>query len=213
LEHPELPLAGKPDLVERVGSDIWVVDLKTGLAQQEPTPEQRVQLLFYCGLVEAKLKKMPAHAAIQTTGGNRHAFAVDAHEVEEVFSRAVAMLKQINASDTEGLDVKLASPSVEACGWCSFRPACRPFFDTYDETWELPHALLFEVESAEVSPHGHTLRAVVRRPHWREGEQVHVVGFPFDEAPEIGEVWGAINFAGRSSSAVAAWNTTMFKWT
>lgn len=212
LRHPKLPLAGRPDLVERVQDEVWVVDLKTGLKQGEPTPAQRSQLLFYCGLVEASLGVSPTGAAVQTTGGQRHSFAVDPAQVHEVMDAAVAMLDRVNAVGAEGLSDSDATPSVSACSWCAFKPACGHFFDAYDETWSIPHALLFEIQTADVSPHGVSVEATVRQPDWRAREKVHILGFPFGSRPEVGETWGAVNFAGRSSSAVALWNTTVFKW-
>lgn len=212
LRHPHLGLAGRPDLVERVDGEVWVVDLKTGLKQDEPTPAQRTQLLFYCALVEAALGQLPAQAAVQTTCGDRHSFRVDACEVQDVIAAASSMLERINEPSPEGLAVSMASPSGEACGWCPFRPACGPFFDAYDETWRIPHALVFGVQAVDQSPHGYIVRATVKRPRWRANEEVHVVGFPFERAPAAGDLWGAMNFVGRASSAVAGWNTTVFQW-
>ncbi|MBY0287287.1 MAG: PD-(D/E)XK nuclease family protein [Mycobacteriaceae bacterium] len=212
LQHPQRPLAGKPDLVEHRTDGIWVIDLKTGLNQAESTPEQRQQLLFYCALVEAEIDELPSHAAIETTQGTRFPFAVDHREVQEVCERALAVLKEVNDVGDQGLNAAVANPSAEACGWCSFRPACAPFFEAYDETWPIAHALLFEVVSVDTSAHGHSVEAVVRLPMWRKGETVHVVGFPFDEPPQTGQLWGSVNFAGLASSAIANWNTTIFKW-
>ena len=183
LRHPHLQLAGRPDLVERVKDEIWVVDLKTGLKQDEPTSAQRTQLLIYCGLVEGVLGQLPSHAAVQTTRGDRHAFSVDGHEVQAVIDAALETLDRLNTSGAGGLRESLANPSAEACSWCAFRPACRPFFDTYDETWPIPHALLFEVQSTEHSPHGYSLQAIVHRPRWRSNEEVHMLGFPFKQSP------------------------------
>jgi PD-(D/E)XK nuclease superfamily len=92
LRHPHLPLAGKPDLVERVQGEIWVVDLKTGLKQEESTPPQRRQLLIYCALVEATLGELPSYAAVETTQNERHSFAVEPREVEGVVGDALGIL-------------------------------------------------------------------------------------------------------------------------
>lgn len=212
LQDPQWLLAGKPDLVEERVEGVWVVDLKTGLGQAEATPEQRQQLLFYCALVEAELNELPSHAAIETTQGARFPFAVDSPEVQDVRERALRVLEQVNAANHQGLPMAVANPTSEACGWCPFRPACAPFFDAYDETWPIPHALLFEVVSADTSAHGYSVEAIVQLPRWREGENVHVVGFPFDKPPQAGERWGSVNFAGLASSAIAQWNTTIFEW-
>jgi len=142
----------------------------------------------------------------------RHSFRVNAYEVQDVIESAASMLEQMNDPGTEGLAISTASPSATACGWCPFRPACGPFFDAYDETWQIPHALLFGIDAVDQSTHGYSVRATVARPRWRENEEVHVLGFPFGRVPATGDLWGATNFAGRVSSAVALWNTTVFRW-
>lgn len=212
LQHPQWPLAGKPDLVERHADGVWVIDLKTGLSQAEATSEQRQQLLFYCALVETALNELPSHAAIETSQGIRHPFEVDRQEVQDVCDRALDILKQVSDIGDSGLASALADPSLEACAWCSYRPACAPFFEAYDEAWPIPHALVFDVVSRDTSAHGYSVEAVVQRPRWREGQHVHIIGFPFNEPPEAGERWGATNFAGLASSAIALWNTTVFQW-
>lgn len=212
LQHSQLPLAGKPDLIERKPDGVWVVDLKTGLNQADPTDEQLTQLLFYSELVESEIGEAPSHAAIETTQGSRYWIAVDFHEVKMVRDRALSVLSQINELRGGELADSFASPSADACGWCSFRPACGPFFDAYDETWPIAHALLFEVVSVASSPHGYSLQATVRRPRWRENEELHVVGFPFATPPNVGELWASVNFAGRASSAIASWNTAVYRW-
>jgi hypothetical protein len=211
LRHKTLSLAGRPDLVERNQGTVWVVDLKTGLQQAEPTDSQRTQLLFYCALVESALGELPSHAAIESTRGCRHSFVVEAQEVQNVVEHALTMLEQLNASGTQGISRALAAPSPTACGWCSFRPVCRPFFQAYDERWPISHALLFRIQAVAHGRHGYEVKAMVMLPRWRKNEMVHLLGFPFDTQPQPGEIWGAVDFAGRATSAVAAWNTASLR--
>jgi len=212
LSHPFLPVAGQPDLVERVEGKLWVVDTKTGLRQGEPSAGQRDQLLLYCALVQSKLGEMPAFAAIETSRGERYSFAVDPNEVESLLERAVDVLDRFNSAAVAGLDVGLASPSPEACGWCPFRAACHPFFQAYEESWEISDAVLFMVESVDVHQHGAHVEGVVLLPSWRAERSFTSTGFPFQPLPTPGETWGAVDYVGTGSSAVAAWNTLTFKW-
>ncbi|BBY01510.1 hypothetical protein MSEO_20090 [Mycobacterium seoulense] len=212
LDHPSLPLAGQPDLVERVDGKIWVLDTKTGLRQANPSSDQRDQLLIYCALVQANLGEMPAAAAIETSRGERYSFAVDPNEVKTLVERAVDTLDRFNSAAADGFDESMASPSAEACGWCPFRIACHPFFRAYDETWEISHAVLFTVESADVREHGAHVEGVVHLPLWRADQKFTSTAFPFQPVPAVGETWGAADYVGTGSSAVAAWNTTTFRW-
>lgn len=213
LEHPELPIAGIPDLVERTDDDqLWVVDTKTGLRQADPSPEQREQLLLYCGLVDANLGEMPAVAAIETTCGERFSFPVDPGEVTKVLDRTVETMNRFNAAADISFTGDLASPAPETCGWCPYRIACLPFLQAYEEDWEMSHTVLFRVESAEAREHGAYVEGVVDLPGWRAGQSFVSVGFPFGALPVAGELWAATDYVGRGSSAVASWNTTTFKW-
>ncbi|WP_142282745.1 hypothetical protein [Mycobacterium aquaticum] len=127
------------------------------------------------GLVESEIGEFPSHAAIETVEGTRHSIAVDADEVQQVRDRALpvldsalSVLDRVNDSMLGELDSSLASPAAAVCGSCSFRPACAPFFEAYDETWPTAHPLLFEVVTVDSSPHGYRLQATVRRRRWRE---------------------------------------------
>lgn len=212
LRHRRLPLAGRPDVVDRMEGDLWVVDLKTGLSQSEPSPAQRQQLLFYCELVRSEVGQFPKMAAVESTRGERYSFRVEPDEAQEVVDRALAMLNTLNSAWEGGLSDSLANPSESTCGWCPFRPVCGPFFNAYEQSWPIAHALLFRVDSLNHGLHGYEVEATVVQPLWRKNEGVHVVGFPFDVEPRTGDLWGAADFAGRANSAVAAWNTRLAKW-
>ncbi len=179
---PELcrtPVVGS-DLFERRKGQLWVVDLKTGVREAEPTPAQRDQLLFYCGLVDAVIGQKPTHAAVSTTSGDQYHLSFEWPEVEKVLDDAVNILMQLNLAGSAGMDESQATPIAESCGCCPYLPACDPFFDACEETWPTPHALQFEIRSVEPSPHGLSVEAVVLRPGWRQGEDIHVLGFPFE---------------------------------
>ena len=213
LAHPVLQLAGRPDLVRRVDGALWVIDLKTGLHQGEPTAVQKAQLLLYCALVEANLGEMPARAAVETTRADHHSFRVEGSAVREVVGAASAALAGFNAAAAKGLGDDLAQPSVTNCAWCSFRVACRPFFERYDPSWAIADALVIMVDSIYVEKDRSHMKAVVQQPEWRCGERVDLIGFPFRTTPAPGQVWATADFVGQGSSSVASWNTTTHRWT
>ena len=189
-----------------------MVDLKTGLAQSEPSPAQRSQLLFYCELVRSALGELPTAAAVESTGGQRFPISVTDEEVQAVVDQAITMLERLNSTCKSELTEDLATPSESTCCWCHFRPVCGPFFRTYDECWPVAHALLFHVDHVSIGIHGYEVEASVVLPRWRAGERVHAVGLPFAIEPKVGDVWGAADFAGRAHSAVGTWNTRLAKW-
>lgn len=185
LRHSTMPLAGRPDLVMRAEGELCVVDLKTGLAQSEPSLAQRSQLLFYCELVRSALGELPTAAAVESTREQRFPISVTDEEVQAVVDQAITMLKTLNSACESGLTETLASPSESNCGWCHFRPVCRPFFRAYDQSWPIAHALLFRVDYASSGIHGYEVEATVVLPHWRAGERVHAVGLPFGTEPKV----------------------------
>jgi len=212
LEHPRLPIAGIPDLVERIDKQLWVIDIKTGLNQADPSPEQRLQLLIYCGLVHATLGEMPTYAAVETTRGDRFSFVVDRDEVEDSLGSAVEAVNLFNSAAENGFTETLASPAPDACKWCPYRTACRPFLLSCKKDWEISHTVLFRVTSAAVHDHRSVVEGVVTLPNWHVNQTFVSVGFPFEELPSVGETWAATDYVGGVPSAVASWNTITFRW-
>lgn len=212
IRHRTLPLAGRPDLVERIEEILVVIDLKTGLRQADATASQRTQLLLYCELIRSEIGECPAQASVESTRGELFSFAVDDQQIEEVVDRALTTFNSLNTATEQGLNESFATPSEAACGWCPFRPICGPFFNAYDQSWPIAHALLFRIRSVRQGVHGYEVEADVVQPQWRAGEAIHIVGLPFPSPPSDGDVWGAVDFAGRANSAVSAWNTRVAKW-
>ena len=124
----------------------------------------------------------------------------------------MVMFRTLNSAGIAGLSESLANPSEATCGWCPFRPICAPFFEAYDESWSIAHALLLQVVSVRMGLHGYAVEAIVLQPGWRATECMHVVGFPFEVKPRAGDVWGAADFTGRANSAIGSWNTRLAKW-
>jgi hypothetical protein len=211
LDHPTLPLAGKPDLVDRIDGDVWVVDLKAGLGQKEATESQRKQLLFYCALVEGCLGEMPRHVAIKTLRGEMSTMTVDSVEVHDLAAHAVEALTNFNSCAADGLDERFAKPSIDNCGWCPFRVACRPFFDSYSPDWDIPHAVVCFIDSLETQEDD-SVGATIWLPEWRTGTSLRLSGVAFGHSPILDDCWGIADYAGRASTAIAQWNTTAFDW-
>jgi CRISPR/Cas system-associated exonuclease Cas4 (RecB family) len=135
IEAVEAPLRGRPDRVIWFDGVAHIIDLKTCAPESEIRPEHRRQLLAYAYLFHERHKVWPATGTIQYVNGERQSFQVSPAEAQEVAQRMVRTLETVNTSTDEVLD--LATPSADACRWCSFKAACSPFFASVDESWEL----------------------------------------------------------------------------
>jgi RecB family exonuclease len=135
LTDGRLGLQGRVDRVEGPADDRCVVDLKTGLAQAEPTPEQRRQLLLYAHLVGVDSGVVPARVAIEDAAGRRWEQAITKDEVDDVVIAVVeARSSYADAANAESLP-SLAKPGPAVCRNCPFRPVCGPYWLALSTDW------------------------------------------------------------------------------
>jgi RecB family exonuclease len=126
MEDPATGIHGTPDRVERVAGRLRVVDLKSGLHQQEVTHEQRRQLLLYAHLVEVTLGQAPDDLIIVDISGHETRVPFDASDRAEVVQLAQQAREAWNSAISSGQPpYSLAAPGPSACRWCPFRVACR----------------------------------------------------------------------------------------
>lgn len=137
LEPDGVPLHGRADRVERHAGGVNLVDLKTGWTlPDELKPAHRQQLLTYAFLWHAVHGEWPRTASIQRLDGERLTFEVDPDEAESVASALIRALQSYNQHVSEKTPAhQLATPSPDACQFCSYRAACRPFFLAITPEW------------------------------------------------------------------------------
>jgi RecB family exonuclease len=137
LQLDGLPLHGRADRVERVGSEIELVDLKTGwMLGDDLKSDHRRQLLAYAYLWHAVHGEWPRTASIQRLDGTRLSFQVNPTEAEAVAADLVRAFNHFNDRVRSGTAaLHLASPSAENCNYCAYRAICRPFFAAVTDEW------------------------------------------------------------------------------
>jgi hypothetical protein len=137
LEPVGIPLHGRPDRVERNGSRVDLVDLKTGWTlPDELKSSHRRQLLAYAFLWHAVHGEWPRTASIQRLDGERLTFDVVPSEAEEVATELVHALEVFNSHvKTTTSGESIATPSPGACQYCAYRAACKPFFRAINSEW------------------------------------------------------------------------------
>jgi len=210
LHDPDTGLAGKPDLVERKGAELRVIDFKTGLAQGEATEAQREQLLFYAGVVMSLLGELPSVAAIQDASGDLHSVPVTLNEVAAVRRRAEAALADLREA-AAGRSTLMARPSQDGCSICPFRIVCADFLSAYTAAWKCGHVRAGRIVDIGMLDDHEVVDIEVVSPVWAVG-RMRLVAFPFPQDKGLGQVWAFSDFEGSDSTGLARWNTLLARW-
>ena len=135
LRDPSSGFFGRADRVERDGDSIRVVDLKTGLRQDEPTSDQRRQLLIYAFLVQRTYGEWPKSVAVEDASGLQHVLILDPAEADVVLGEVESARDGFNSSVETGDFVANAQPNPDICRWCDYRVQCGPFWDSLSSDW------------------------------------------------------------------------------
>ena len=175
LEDPAAGVFGTPDRVERVAGRLRVVDLKSGLHQQEVTDEQRRQLLLYAHLVEVTLGQVPDDLLIVDIGGRETRVPLDASDMTEAVQLAQQVREAWNSAISSGRPPDpSAAPGPSSCRWCPFRVTCRPSWETSEPEWELSAAAVGFV--TDVSQTHHEVRLLQELPKNVADESIRLIG-------------------------------------
>jgi RecB family exonuclease len=135
LADPSLNLAGRPDRVEGPPGNRTVVDLKTGLAQSDASPEQRRQLLLYAHLVQASTGDLPRQMAIEDAAGRRWQEPVTPELVNAAVAEVMRAREEYERAENRGILPSLARPAPDTCRWCPYRPVCEAYWANLMNAW------------------------------------------------------------------------------
>ncbi len=133
-------LRGYPDLVR----DSEVVDYKSGAVfEHDVVTDTTVvkaayvrQLRIYGYLVRQELGWWPKRGLLLPLGGAGVEVALEPAECEREASDAVDLLDIYNTKVRAGASPEeFASPSTQACRWCSFKIICPAFWQTATPDW------------------------------------------------------------------------------
>jgi RecB family exonuclease len=216
LRPDAVPLYGRADRVESRNGAIEIIDLKTGWTlPDEIKPSHRRQLLAYAFLWHAIHGEWPTTASIQRLDGARMTFAVTPAEAEEVATELIVALNRYNdqVAERESL-LKLARPSPEACRYCSYRPACEPFFAAASPDWGwYRRSIIGDVTTVAVG-RAHTRVEIAVRGGTIETPQVNIINWPTDLAPSLSDRVAIID---ATPTAIAtdlrlAWDSAICRW-
>jgi RecB family exonuclease len=205
-------LWGRADRIEKDGKSTRIVDLKTGLNQEEPTADQRRQLLMYAVLLQRASGNWPVSIEVEDASGSRHVLPFEPTEAEAALTEVELAKKSFNESVVLEDFVAKAQPTPDRCRWCPFRVLCRPFWDALTSDWG-QRAALGVVSSAGVSEGGAFVELSVESPADKAGQVMHVSRL-FDPLPNSATKVAVIDWSGSAETggAWAKWTTTVRAW-
>jgi RecB family exonuclease len=175
----ESALYGRVDRLEKHDGHLRVVDLKSGTAQRDVKPAQRRQLLLYALLVHKSLGEWPAEVVIESASGEETVIPVEPDEAERELADAVRRVDVYNSalrSGSEEAVLQMATPSPEACRYCSARVVCDPYWDALATTWPYQGAVRGEVVAVRSSEAGRSIDIRVSHPRELAGTTAQLFG-------------------------------------
>lgn len=215
LKPDGIPLHGRADRVERHGNGVDIVDLKTGWTLgDELKPTHREQLLAYAYLWHATHNEWPATASIQRLDGTRLSFVVDPDEAEAAAAGLIRALNDFNQHIAMSDIRALASPGAVACRHCSYRAACRPFFNEVNADWDWWTACCIGTVTS-VATNNEVSRVTVDVLAGNTStSSVNVINVPAESIPPLGAVISIVDAVRRrpSQDLQLTWETTLCRW-
>lgn len=202
-------LVGRIDRIETDGASTRVVDLKTGIDQDELTEGQLRQLQLYAVLVRRRTGKWPTSIAVEDASGRQWVHDLDPRDAESSFGEAQEAVAAFNRLlGPEGYSGD-AEPTADRCRYCSFRVLCRPYWELLRTDWQ--HKAVFgSTEGTGAADSSVQLR--ITSPVDAFGRAVRIGGLaavgchPRAKLAITG--WSGTH----SSSAQALWSTLVRTW-
>jgi RecB family exonuclease len=218
LLQPEgIPLHGRADRVEKRGSNVELIDLKTGWTlPDELKPSHRRQLLAYAYLWHVVYGEWPQTASIQRLDGTRLSFNVDPAEAESVAAELVRALDLFNSQVSSGrAPLALASPSPTTCRYCAYRPTCRAFFNAVTDEWAWYRKSCLGTVTSVVDGRDPTRLDLDVRASNMGISQVSLINVPRDLAPAVGAIIAVVDAVPTrvEGDLRLAWDSTICAWT
>lgn len=216
LEPDGVPLHGRADRVERSSAGVDLVDLKTGWTlPPELKPAHRRQLLAYAFLWHAVHDEWPRTASVQRLDGERLTFEIDPGEAEAVAAELVGALDAYNARVATRPDPsELATPSADACAFCSYRVACRPFFLAVSVEWSWYRKNVIGRVKDVIAGRGVSRVEVAVEAGNVEVSQVSVINVPPALTPNRGDLIAVVDASPTrvSTDLRLAWDSAVCVW-
>ncbi len=168
VESKDKKVFGKIDLINSNERGIQIIDYKTGMVYHEVSgineikQEYQQQLKLYAALYYQTYDIWPTRLTIVTLDEKESDIEFKTIECEELLNEATKLLGEVNRRiSTIKSEEELASPTVENCRYCVYRPACSAYWKRRDSSNDWPLDITGHLEQVNLLKNG-TLRAVIK---------------------------------------------------
>lgn len=211
LSDDRTQIRGRPDRLEGSEGAKRVVDLKSGLRQAEPSPEQLRQLLIYGYLVEASNEGRVAEVCVEDASGRRWETHYDRGEAEALVRLLVDRRASYNRAVREASLEEHAAPSPGGCRWCPYRVVCGPYWSNLSTTWG-QSSLLGTIRSAAPSRSGSILVIEVESPV-DQSESTWVLSSVPEQLALAGSSIAVVDAEATGAGKHLRWRWSTLSWT
>lgn len=144
LQTPNGKVGGRIDLIKRTPEGVEIVDYKTGSLTNDPLDlvpkeEYQQQIKLYAALYHAVHGAWPIRMKLIGLDNSVYSIEVNSLECERLLESGERFLDEINNLISRGTNSKdFAKPSIEACKYCQYRPACEKYWECRQDNGKWP---------------------------------------------------------------------------
>lgn len=146
LESKDKLIGGFADLIENYKNSVKISDFKTGNLLDENGELKRdyeEQIKLYAYLYNQENNVYPNYLSVIDMNGNESMVEFTPEQCELLASQAKQFLDEVNNSIEENAPQILAKPTIENCGNCRNKPACKYFWDVEFDSTSLPFCNIY----------------------------------------------------------------------
>lgn len=148
-------VAGRIDLAIQHNGEVELIDYKTGniedgLGSGILKQEYQLQMKLYAALYFEKYNVWPTHLSLVGIDQKKYEVNFEQDECSGLLEKAKKSIAEINELIQSGLEPgDFANPSPSVCIYCSFRPACRKYWESKDGSGGWPLDISGEIKEKE----------------------------------------------------------------
>ncbi|MFB0562930.1 MAG: PD-(D/E)XK nuclease family protein [Candidatus Lokiarchaeia archaeon] len=151
LETKDSTVGGKIDLIQETSEGSVIIDYKTGSIIDdktgEPKEDYQLQLKLYAALYFEKYNKWPNKLLLVGIDQSVHEVTFTDAGCKRLLGQAKKLIGDTNKLILSGLSPQdFATPSPKACRYCLFRPGCKQYWQTREDTEDWPIDLIGSIK-------------------------------------------------------------------
>lgn len=155
LESSSGKMAGRIDLVLASKESIAILDYKSGKIMDENDnikEEYAMQMKLYAALYYETTGKWPDKLMLSGLDRTRHEILYSHEESLQLLHYFSNKLEEVNGEISSGIEpFELATPSPKACFYCNYRPSCKKYWESRDDSGEWPNDIRGEAIEKKLS--------------------------------------------------------------